>query len=59
MSHDSPTPEQVLSDPAASYWLKNALQTSLERDPCDALSDAEALVSVLRIRLSTILRADS
>jgi len=35
--------EQVLSDPAASFWLKDALRSALARDPVDAANDAEVL----------------
>lgn len=33
----------ILSDPSASYWLKDAVRAMLDRDVCDALNDAEAL----------------
>ena len=33
--------EQVLGDPAASFWLKDALRSALDRDPVDAANDAE------------------
>ena len=36
--------KRVQADPAASYWLKAALQAAERRDVLDALSDAEALV---------------
>ena len=38
----------ILSDPSASYWLKDALRLALERDVCDALNDAEALAVALK-----------
>jgi hypothetical protein len=44
-------PETILRDPAASYWLKAALEKSLTRDPVDALADAETLVAALRAHL--------
>jgi hypothetical protein len=41
----SPTPpmkiETVLSDPAASDWLKASLRSALARNPLDAASDVE------------------
>ncbi len=37
----------ILTDPTASYWLKGALFRVWQRDPVDALNDAEILVSVL------------
>lgn len=42
---------QILSDPAASYWLKDALRAALNRDACDALNDAEALTVALKDNL--------
>lgn len=47
--------EGILSDPAASNWLKSAIQESLERDPVDALNDALALAGVLEDRLRQVL----
>jgi hypothetical protein len=46
-----PAAEEVLSDPAASNWLKRALCDSLERDPVDALNDVLALAGILEDRL--------
>lgn len=42
--------KDILSDPCASYWLKNALQSSLDRDCVDAANDAEVLAETLRER---------
>ena len=42
--------EDVLQDPAVTYWLKRALESSLQRDPVDALRDAEFLVALLAAR---------
>jgi len=52
------TAEHVLSDPAASHWLKTALRDSLERDPVDALNDALALAGVLEDRLRQVMGLD-
>ena len=38
----------IYSDPCSSYWLKNAVKDALQRDPIDAIADAEALVALLR-----------
>ncbi len=52
----APAPAQdILSDPAASDWLKGALQGALARDPVDALNDALALAGILEERLREIL----
>jgi hypothetical protein len=47
--------DQVLSDPAASFWLKDALRSALARDPVDAANDAEVLFRLLDQRLHKIL----
>jgi hypothetical protein len=47
--------EDVLSDPAASWWLKNGLRSALERDPVDAANDAEMLARLLDRRAREIL----
>jgi len=44
----------ILSDPCASFWIKNALRSALERDPVDALNDAELLVNVLQENLAIL-----
>ncbi|SJM94647.1 hypothetical protein [Crenothrix polyspora] len=50
----SPIAEAILADFAASYWLKNALRSALERDPVDALADAEMLAAALYERRNEI-----
>jgi hypothetical protein len=50
--------EEILDDPAASDWLKEALRTALERDPVDALNDALVLAGVLEARLRVVLDLD-
>ena len=47
--------DEILADPAASSWLKEALKSALERDPVDALNDALALAGTLEARLRTVL----
>lgn len=44
----------VISDPASSYWLKDALSLALDRDPIDAVNDAEALFDLLDLRTSAM-----
>ncbi len=39
--------DQIAADPSASYFLKEAVKKSLQRDPLDALRDAETLVAIL------------
>ncbi len=48
-------PEDVLGDPAASFWLKDALLSALSRDPVDAANDAEVLAGLLEQRWRSIL----
>jgi hypothetical protein len=44
----------ALADPSTTYWLRDALKSSLARDPVDALRDAEALTDLLRDRLADL-----
>lgn len=52
------TIERVLADPAASFWLKGALRSALERDPVDAINDAEVLAKLLDQRCQMLLTED-
>jgi hypothetical protein len=45
----------ILNDPAASFWLKDALRSALERDPVDAVADAETLAAALRVHRDLVL----
>jgi hypothetical protein len=45
---------RILADPAASFWLKNALRSALSRDPVDAANDAEVLARLLVKRCQEI-----
>lgn len=40
--------DAILNARSTSSWLVNALRSALERDPTDALSDAEILVLILQ-----------
>lgn len=57
--HPAPTPEQLLADPAASYWLKESVASGLRRDPLDVAADAEVLAGVFSQRALAILAASS
>lgn len=48
---------QILNGPGTSYWLKNALTSALNRDPVDAVNDAELLALILRHRHDVIQSA--
>jgi hypothetical protein len=39
--------DAVIKDPCTSYWLQDALRTSLKRDILDAMRDASTLVNLL------------
>lgn len=47
--------DEILASPSASFWLKDALRKVRDRDPVDAVADAEVLAEVLRERLDSIL----
>jgi hypothetical protein len=46
---------KVTEDPAASYWLKNALIEAINRDPVDAAQDAEVLSRILKLRAAAAI----
>ena len=52
-----PTTEEVLRDPSASSWLKDALRSALPRDPIDAANDAEILARLLDRQCRTTLKS--
>lgn len=54
-----PMCENILNDLAASFWLKNALRSALNRDPVDALNDAELLVVTLKERLDFVVNEEA
>jgi hypothetical protein len=41
----------VLSDPAASYWLKEQIKTTRSRDSVDVMNDLEILKKLIRERI--------
>ncbi|MCG7952669.1 MAG: hypothetical protein N0E56_15835 [Candidatus Thiodiazotropha endolucinida] len=49
--------DRVLSDPAASNWLKAAILFLDKRDPVDAFNDAEVLAKLQQIRCRQLLSA--
>jgi hypothetical protein len=51
----TPTVQQVLDDPAASNWLKAALQAAVRRDPVDAANEAEVLARALAVHAEGVL----
>ena len=56
-TRELPEIEEILADPAASFWLRAALRSALARDPVDAANDAEVLARLLDRRCRSILKA--
>jgi len=52
---DLPSIDEVLADPAASFWLKTALRSALCRDPVDAADYSEILARLLEDRCDKVL----
>ncbi len=46
----------VLEHPTMSGWLKDALNSALDRNPIDVLNDLEVLNHLLRARSDVLLR---
>ncbi len=44
---------EIMKDPSASFWLKDALKKAVKRDPVDALNDAQILARILELKLKT------
>jgi hypothetical protein len=58
-ANDLPEIEEVLADPAASFWLKAALRSALSRDPVDSAHDSEILARLLERRCRELLESVS
>lgn len=50
-----PSDAELLANPCTSFWLKDAIRESLNRDVCDAATDAEVLLAILTRRVDTAL----
>jgi hypothetical protein len=48
-------PSDLLNDPCISFWFKNAFRKAIERDPVDALVDAELLLFSLKSHFAPLL----
>jgi hypothetical protein len=53
----SPCTEELLEDPATSFWLKTAIRALMDRDPVDALNDSELLRQVMHRRAQACFSA--
>jgi hypothetical protein len=49
------TLKELLSNPSVSQWLKDALMTAYDRDPIDAIRDAQSLLKLLGDRYTQIV----
>ena len=49
-----PTPNEIIANRGSSFWLMQAVRASEDRDPVDALHDAEVLVMILAARVATL-----
>jgi hypothetical protein len=47
---------KIMNGYAATFWLKRTLASALERDPVDALADAEVLARALREHCDNVLQ---
>lgn len=52
-----PSSVQLMREPCVSFWLKKALESSLDRDPVDAIADVEQLLSVLQARYDIMIES--
>ncbi len=46
----------ILDHPNFSSWLKDSIRTAIERDPVEALNDAELLLQLIRARTDAIVQ---
>lgn len=47
--------DYILNNPASSYWLKNQLIALEQCDPCDVMSDLEALLNYFDAKINDIM----
>jgi len=47
---------KIMNGYATTFWLKRTLASALERDPVDALADAEVLTRALREHCDNVLQ---
>ena len=45
---------QIVNNPAVSYWLKDAIESLLKRDPVDAYKDARLLHGLMENRVKEL-----
>jgi hypothetical protein len=49
------TLKELYANPSVSQWLKDALMTAYDRDPVDAIRDAQSLLKLLGERYTQIV----
>lgn len=47
---------KIMKDPSASFWLKDALRSTMTRDSVDAFRDAQVLSNILKEKVEYHLR---
>ena len=47
--------DRIILDPTPSYWLQDALVVLRQRDPVDAVNDAEMLADIMRERFDAMV----
>lgn len=47
--------DRIILDPTTSYWLQDALVVLRQRDPVDAVNDAEMLADIMRERFDAMV----
>lgn len=55
-TNDLPAVEEILADPAVSFWLTTAPRSALPRDPVDTANNADLLARLLELRCRNILK---
>lgn len=50
---------RTIGDIGTSNWLRKALTDAIDRDPVDALRDAEVLVEILDARLRAVFAGEA
>jgi hypothetical protein len=50
--------QEVIADPAASYWLRDAARAAIARDPVDAVNDVDVLLGLLQPWAAAIVEAE-
>lgn len=52
---DKFTPDTMLNNPRASYWMKQSIRILMKGDPLQAANEAETLAQVMRQHAIAVL----